>query len=519
MSGSGSFCLGVLQHSIFISYSRDDEKEAKHLLALLRKEGYTVWIDQEALVGASIWSDEIVQNIKNCQLFIAMLSKSSVASPSVAKEIALAAEYGKVILPVELGSVQLPERFEYALAGIQYTSYEDEDGILRAVESQLAKIDAGTVTSTEHRHGHAYDHGHPHGRRHRRLRRKTKRVAYSSAAVLLFAFALFIYARPHTVPTSEISDNSVAVLPFATLNMDRDSTRSMDIFSDELISRLSADQHLSVASVTISAPYRDSRLNAAAIGSELGKRFIVEGLVRKSSDVYYISVHLFDTKNGGEIWEETYSGNGRVLFPIREQLCAGVLGNLMDVTNKERSIHEAEQNVKAHPNDAQAYARLAHEIAPHDKRRSFELWVEAIKHDSSNLGYYLNAGITAERVNEDAKAFGRVALPLAWAPLAQHPDSVNLAVNYLIALDLSGESARAGAMYDSLLSLHPTNERLAFNAACCYARQAKADHAVDLLEKLLSLNPGKRGEVKYDPDFDNIRSNPRYLALMHGVGQ
>src|ERR1051325_5885276 len=125
-----------MEHSIFISYSRDDEKEARHLLALLRKEGYTVWIDQEALVGASIWSDEIVQNIKNCQLFIMMLSESSVASPSVAKEIALAAEYGKVILPVELGNVQLPERFEYALAGIQYVSFEDED---RSEERRVGK--------------------------------------------------------------------------------------------------------------------------------------------------------------------------------------------------------------------------------------------------------------------------------------------------------------------------------------------------------------------------------------------
>jgi hypothetical protein len=78
--------------SIFISYSRQDEKQAMHLLNLLRHEGYTVWIDQESIAGASIWSDEIVHNIKQSEIFIALISESSAASHNVSKEIAIAAE-------------------------------------------------------------------------------------------------------------------------------------------------------------------------------------------------------------------------------------------------------------------------------------------------------------------------------------------------------------------------------------------------------------------------------------------
>src|SRR5438067_1214270 len=119
-----------MSQGIFISYCRDDEKQALHLLAVLRREGYEVWIDQEAIAGASIWSDEIVQNIKNSEIFIALLSESSVASANVAKEIALAAEHGKIILPIEIGTVVLPGRLEYALAGIQRTNFHDEEAIL-----------------------------------------------------------------------------------------------------------------------------------------------------------------------------------------------------------------------------------------------------------------------------------------------------------------------------------------------------------------------------------------------------
>ena len=95
-----SYRVVLRQKRYFISYSREDEKHAMHLLALLRREGYSVWIDQEAIAGASIRSDEIVQNIKTSEIFIALLSESSAASPNVAKEIALAAEHGKIILPM-----------------------------------------------------------------------------------------------------------------------------------------------------------------------------------------------------------------------------------------------------------------------------------------------------------------------------------------------------------------------------------------------------------------------------------
>jgi len=126
--------------SIFISYSRQNEKQALHLLGVLRREGFTVWIDQESIAGASIWSNEIVENIKKSEIFIILLSDSSAQSPNVSKEIALAAEHRKIILPIEIGTVTLPGQLEYALAGIQRTSYSDEEAILHAVRSQFARL-------------------------------------------------------------------------------------------------------------------------------------------------------------------------------------------------------------------------------------------------------------------------------------------------------------------------------------------------------------------------------------------
>lgn len=491
-----------MSQGIFISYSREDEKQALHLLSVLRREGYNVWIDQEAIAGASIWSDEIVQNIKSSEIFIALLSASSVASPNVGKEIALAAEHGKIILPIEIGTVTLPGRLEYALAGIQRTNFHDEQAILHAIRSQVARID-GTQTRN------ALD------RLHLNKKRLRSRIVVGSLATIVIAVSAFMFFRRSAEPAHP--ENTIVVLPFATLNIDRDSTRNLDVFSDELVTRISKIASLQVTSASVSAAYKETRLNPMAIANELHARFMVDGLVRKARDVNYISVRVFDAKKGGQVWEQTYCGNNRVLFALREHVCNELLGFLYDVTNTEREIQQSEQEIARHPNNASEIAHLATRLMGSDKARSLALFDRAIKLDSSNISYYLNAGIVAERASDGrSREYGQLALPIARKQLKMFPDSGNLSINYVVALDVAGESAQAGAIYDSLLRLHPTDVRLHYNAACCFSRIGNTDHALDLLQQLLTLAPGKRGEVQSDPDFDNIRSSPRYLNLVYG---
>ncbi|MDP4221386.1 MAG: hypothetical protein Q8896_13205, partial [Bacteroidota bacterium] len=83
----------------------------------------------------------------------------------------------------------------------------------------------------------------------------------------------------------------------------------------------------------------------------------------------------------------------------------------------------------------------------------------------------------------------------------------------------AGQNAYAGKVFDSLLHIHPTDIRLLYNAACCYAKQGKSEESLNDLEVLFPIAPGKKGEVQSDPDFDNIRSNPRYARLMNPVAR
>jgi TolB-like protein len=486
-----------VEPSIFISYSRDDEKHALHLLQILRGEGYTVWIDQEAIAGATIWSDEIVRNIKSCQVFIALLSPSSTSSPNVGKEIALAAENGKVILPIEIGHVTLPGRLEYALAGIQRTNIHDEAAILRALKSQFSSLpESGSDLLAA------------------RKKRKQRMLAVGLMLILVAVIGWVFISRKPT--EAAMPTNTIVVLPFSTLNLDRDSTRNLDIFSDALISRLSGIPALSMESATVSASYKDSPLNALAIAKELKARFIVDGLVRKFRERNFITIRLTDSRSHGEIWEQTYQSNTTDLFAIRESMSHDISDFLQSLTISEEDIRNMEERIKDHPNDPSVYGALGVKLITIDNQRAISLFSKAIRLDSSNENYYIYAGIAGERMKDHnlASDYGRKAIRILKQKLEAHPDSLSLNVNLGIALDMAGKPDAAEDVYNAILKTHPNDVRTLYNGACCFAKDGKVDKAIDLVEHLLPIAPGKRGEVLGDPDFDNIRSSPRYAALM-----
>jgi TolB-like protein len=491
-----------LSQGIFISYSRDDQKQALALLAMLRREGHNVWIDQEAIPGASIWSDEIVQNIKSCDIFIALLSESSVNSPNVAKEIGLAAENGKTILPIEIGTVALPGRLEYALAGIQRTSYHNEEAILHAIERQAAKSEE------------------PHEvHKHRWTRRKRNRLkAAISLAVIVFLAGGFFFMSRKSVE-KEILSNKVVVLPFVTMNLDQDSLRNLDVFSDAIITRISSITGMTSAGTGVTSAYKDSRLSSIAIAHELKARYIIEGLVRKKSGVDFISARIYDLKTGGEIWEQFYTGNNMEVLSIREKVSQDVFDYLRAASDEEQGVLALEKKIIAEPTNANVLAELATHLIGIDNIRSLDLFQKAIKYDSTNEQYYIRAGIVADRQkNVDlAHKLGSLGVEVVKRKLQDHPDNIEMATTYCIALDVSGQIGRAEVVYDSLVRLYPKNGRLLFNASCNFSRQGKAEKALDALEKLLTINPGKLRETRSDPDFDNVRMYPRYARLMDAV--
>ena len=105
---------------IFISYARADRDRVLPLAERLREAGVTYWLDEGNIQGHTLWGKEIVEAIRNAKVLVLFATEASFESKNVAKEVAIASEWEKPILPVYLERVQVPDTLHYQLAGIQH---------------------------------------------------------------------------------------------------------------------------------------------------------------------------------------------------------------------------------------------------------------------------------------------------------------------------------------------------------------------------------------------------------------
>ncbi|HEC84244.1 MAG: hypothetical protein DRR08_25415 [Candidatus Parabeggiatoa sp. nov. 2] len=64
------------------------------------------------------------------------------------------------------------------------------------------------------------------------------------------------------------------------------------------------------------------------------------------------------------------------------------------------------------------------------------------------------------------------------------------------------------------MQIRADDERAWYNKACCYALQGKMALVIPTLEKAISLNPDYREQAKTDSDFDKVRHQRQFNALL-----
>ncbi len=126
---------------VFISYSSYDRDRVMPVVESLRGSGISVWVDEGNIHAADLWSEQIVQAIADCRVMVVMLSQNSTDSHNVVKEVMLASEQKKALLPVYLEPANIPAKLQYQLAGIQHLELygQNDQQVLKDLANGLAK--------------------------------------------------------------------------------------------------------------------------------------------------------------------------------------------------------------------------------------------------------------------------------------------------------------------------------------------------------------------------------------------
>ena len=131
----------------------------------------------------------------------------------------------------------------------------------------------------------------------------------------------------------------------------------------------------------------------------------------------------------------------------------------------------------------------------------------------------LSAGVlkTLGREEEDRAAVAE-ALSLIERRLSLNPDDLRALSLGPGALIDAGRVDEGLAMAERAMALAPTDSSVIHNAMCAYAHAGETEKAIELLERRMEhAGTIYREWIEHDPDFDSVRDDPRFVAVMEKV--
>lgn len=136
----------------------------------------------------------------------------------------------------------------------------------------------------------------------------------------------------------EISDASIAVLPFADLSPAGDQEYFSDGIAEEILNVLVRVEALKVASRTSAFGFKGQEaLGIPLIAEKLKVRHILEGSVRRSGDTVRITAQLIDAQTDHHIWSQTYDRTltATNIFTIQDEISSEIVKALRTRLNVE----------------------------------------------------------------------------------------------------------------------------------------------------------------------------------------
>jgi TolB-like protein/Flp pilus assembly protein TadD len=333
--------MSTASRAVFLSYASEDAPAAQRIAEALSAAGIELWFDREELRGGDAWDQKIRQQIRDCRLFVPIISAHSEArlegyfrrewklavdrTDDMASEVAFLVPV--VIDDTPNASAHVPEKFRH----VQWTRLpgaEIPPAFIERIRRLLSPAQPDAAGET-YASANATSVPRPAaGGRAFALRRTAVVLAIpATAAATLgyFGFERLLHSKP---AGRAATANSIAVLPLANESGDSKEQYFSDGISEDLITALSQFPGLKVIGRTSAFQFRDSKEDSRSIGAKLGVAHLLEGSVRRSGEVVRVSAELISTEDGSAQWSERYDRPYKDLFALQDEITRAVAGAL-----------------------------------------------------------------------------------------------------------------------------------------------------------------------------------------------
>jgi TolB-like protein len=309
----------------FISYASADAAVATALVEALERHEIACWIAPRDVKPGALYADAIVRAISAAQVFVLVLSKNSIASSHVGKEIERASSKRRPIIAVRIDTAQLTPALEYFLSESQWV--DAPQGNLEAAYARLiGAIREPAKQSTAP--GNMAPHLPPGSRRHRLALMAVIAVAVVVLAALLTDRLRLVRRatadKANALAASLVADKSIAVLPFADMSEKKDQEYFADGIAEEVLDRLARVPGLRVIGRTSSFRFKGNSTDSAEIGTALGAGYLLEGGVRKEAGRVRVTAQLVEAHSGAQRWSEHFDADVNDVLQVQDTIAAEI---------------------------------------------------------------------------------------------------------------------------------------------------------------------------------------------------
>jgi len=255
---------------------------------------------------------------------------------------------------------------------------------------------------------------------------------------------------------------SIAVLPFMNLSEERDHEFFADGMTEDLLTALSLNRHMSVAARTSSFKYKGALDDVRTIGEALNVGYIVEGSIRPMGERVRITAQLIETATGSHLWAEKYDRPLADLFDIQDEVLQAIIYAL----NANLSFGEGERLAAAKPASLSSWQRVQ-QLSTRMISGAMEDQREAIS--------------ALKKVVEEEPDYAYATSLLAFSYLQRTVNGNSE--------DPMADYTKAVPLIDKGLALAPSDPQNLFYCASAAGYAGQNDRAIELAERALAINP------------------------------
>ncbi|HEY1791503.1 MAG TPA: TIR domain-containing protein [Opitutaceae bacterium] len=502
---------------VFLSYAREDTDSAKRIADALRGFGVEVWFDQAELRGGDAWDANIRRQIRECCLFVAVVSATTQARGEgyFRREWRLAIDRTHdmaagipFIIPVVIddtleSKALVPEEF----MRVQWTRLPGGTPTPLFVERIKRLTEKPGAQPPGHGSRHPGFGGEP---KPKKQGSPVPGWVWGAVAGAVAAAAVFIALRkgsPAPAPTPapaakaeaipKADDKSIAVLPFENMSDQKDNQFFTDGIQDDILTDLALVRQLRVISRTSVEQYRDTKKPIGQIAAELGVAYILEGSVRREGNRVRVTGQLIHAATDDHVWAKAYERDLTDIFAIQSELAQAIATELQAALSPEEKAlldRRPTQNTEAYD----LYLKARRLVLAEDAGERRELLKKAVDLDSSFAwawgdladDYAFGAFQYREGV-EGRLAAAKDAIDQAVQLAPNDPEVIgSLGTYYYYGFR---DYARANEQYQRLLKLRPNDAAVYNSLSLILRREGKWAESLEYSRRAIHLDVANVG--------------------------